>query len=111
MQGGGIYTAIRSAELAAMTINNVFQEEQLITYYEQLWKKDIGRDMSEHVLGLRKRLYRHKEKVMTIIYKDQWCNSFLGQIMSGQIGPGEMFSSKYLIKLISRPRLLQILTS
>jgi flavin-dependent dehydrogenase len=57
MQGGGIYTAIRSAELAAMTINNVFQEEQLITYYEQLWKKDIGRDMSERVLGLRKRLY------------------------------------------------------
>jgi geranylgeranyl reductase family protein len=111
MQGGGIYTAIRSAELAATTINNVFQEEQTIAYYKQLWKREIGRDMSERVLGLRKRLYRHKEKVIEIISKDRWCNSLLGQIMAGQIGPGEIFSSKYLIKFLTRPQLFQILVS
>jgi geranylgeranyl reductase family protein len=109
IQAGGIYTAIRSAELAAMTINKVFQEEQTITYYEQLWKKEMGRDMSDRVLRLRDKVYRHKEKLMEIVTKDQWCNSFLGQIMAEQISPREIFSSKYLIKLITRPQLFQIL--
>jgi geranylgeranyl reductase family protein len=111
IQGGGIYAAIRSAELAAMTIHNIFQEQQTTTSYEQLWKKDIGRDMSDRVLGLRDRLYRHKEKVMEIVAKDRWCNSFLGQIMAEQISPRDIFSARHLIKLITRPQLLQFLAS
>lgn len=107
--GGGIYSAIRSAELATETIDRAFNEKGSIGLYEKLWKREIGKEMSDFTLKLRKGIYNNKEKILEMSKKDRWFNSFLADIIAEKISPKDIISLENIPKLMSRPWLAKLL--
>ena len=109
ISGEGMHYALVSGEIAAEVAKESIQNNdtsgQFLSRYEQLWKKDFGRDI-KLMLKSSKRGPKQNEKLIRLAHKDEKLGEMLLDVMTGQASIFELrwkILKRYLYASIKHP--------